>query len=200
MKLDCSLNYYRKLHLVICLAGLSAVLCQADEPAIVNSSTNNISAAKPATVSIKEYLKSPATFAGRTIILKGFVTDVCRRKGCWALLHDEDSKINGRVRVKQDEAGGNFKPFSLELQGRTILVTGEVRETKIDKAYLDQWENRVKSAQEPAEKNTAAETAACEDTLKQIATFRERLTNSEQSSLISYSFAVQQWQEAEPKK
>jgi hypothetical protein len=181
----------------VVLIGLAAVTSHAAEPVALTNSPVAVIAATSPVVSVKEYLKDPAVFAGRQIVLKGFVTEVCRRKGCWALLHDADSEAKGQVRVKQNEEGKTFKAFLPELQGRTILVTAEVKETKIDTAYLDKWENNVKAAKEKAEKTPGETNPQFDATLKQIATYRDRLAKSERGWLASYSVAVLNWHEAE---
>ena len=88
-------------------------------------------------VGVSQILEAPTNYIGRKFILEGFVTDVCKRKGCWALLHDNDPDAKGQLRVKQNESGSTFTAFRPELQGRTLRVTGELRETRIDTAYLD---------------------------------------------------------------
>lgn len=180
---------------------LTTSVCAAADTGATNSPAAAQTASAPV-VTVKEYLKDPAQFAGRQIVLQGFVTDVCKRKGCWALLHDADSEAKGEVRVKQDEEGQTFKAFLPELQGRTIQVTGDVNETKIDNAYLDKWETNVKAAKERAEKaKTAGEKNEAgqgfDNTLKQIAEYRERVAKAKHGYLSSYSVAVTQWRESE---
>lgn len=154
-------------------------------------------AVKPATVTVQELIKDANNYDGQEVVLEGFVTDYCKRKGCWALLHDKDSDAKGIIKVQQDEEGPTFKPFLPELQGKTILVTGKVHATKVDTNYLDKWESRVNSAKTSAAEDkdkVAAQAKAKEAVLKQIATLRDRLANSKKGYLTSISFAVNTWQ------
>ena len=190
-----------------------ALAARASFAAETGAATNAPAAAPSPTepapvVAVKDYLKDPKAYAGKRIVLQGFVTEVCRKKGCWALLHDTDSEAKGQVRVKQDEDGSTFKPFLPELQGRTILVTSDVKETRVDGAYLDNWEKTVKAAKEKAAKEAAtgaakggAEEADEYDAiLKRIAEYRERLAKSERGYLSSYSLAALEWRAADGNK
>jgi len=186
--------------------GLLLTLAATPSPAAEAATATNVVAAAPAgklpVVRVKDYLAKPAAYAGQEIVLQGYVTEVCKRKGCWALLHDNDSDDKGQVRVKQNEEGDTFKAFLPELQGKTILVTGEVKETKIDTAYLDKWETNLKAAQAKAAQSPdkkADATDAYAPVLKQIATYRERVAKAERGYLSSYSFAVATWQPADAK-
>lgn len=148
-------------------------------------------------VTVKELMTDPVKLEGQQVVLQGFVADYCKRKGCWATLHDNDSDAKGLVKVQQDEEGPTFKPFLADLQGKTILVTGTVHATKVDTNYLDKWEARVKAAK-PATPANAEAAAADSDkakaaTLKQIAALRERVANSKRGYLTSVSLAAETW-------
>jgi hypothetical protein len=177
--------------------GLAAANSYADGAASPTNSVSATESGKPPIVGVKDFLKDPAPYAGREVVLEGFVTDVCRKKGCWALLHDSDADAKGQVRVQQNEEGDTFKPFLPELQGKTILVTSEVKETKIDQDYLDKWEARVNAAKDQAaqagdKKKDSGE--AYDAVLKQIARYRERLAKATDGHLSSYSLTVVKWE------
>jgi hypothetical protein len=164
------------------------------------SSTNAVPPGKAGNlpvVGVKDFLKDPQSYVGKKIVLQGFVTDICKRRGCWALLHDNDANAKGQVRVKQNEASDMFRAFLPDLQGKTILVTGEVKETKIDNDYLDKWEANVKAAKEKAGKagdKESEEGDSYDAILKQIASLRERVAKAKQGHLSSYSLAVAGWE------
>jgi hypothetical protein len=149
--------------------------------------------ANAAPVGVKELLKNPKSYAGRPIVLEGLVTDVCKRKGCWALLHDTDPEAKGQIRVKQDDEAGTFKAFLPEEQGKTVLVSGELSETRIDADYLNKWEARVKAAGEAKTKDKEAE-GTSEAVTRQITLLRQRLAKSTNGYLSSYGFAVTKWE------
>jgi hypothetical protein len=151
----------------------------------------------PPVVGVGAFLKDPQLYSAGEIVLQGFVTDVCKRKGCWALLHDNDPDAKGQVRVKQNEDGDTFKAFLPELLGKTILVTGKVKETKIDNEYLDKWETSVKAAREKAvkaEDKKSGEGDSYDAILKQIAGLRKRAAKAPNGWFSSYSLIVDKWE------
>lgn len=160
--------------------------------------------AKPATaasestgkVSVKELLANPKQYSGKKVEVQGFVTDYCKRKGCWAMIHDNNPDNKQQIRVKQNESGNTFKAFLPEHQGKTVSVVVEVNETKIDKDYLDKWEEKVKSAKPAADAEAKKEALekANKATLKQIADYRDRVAKSKEGYLVSLSFAADSWQ------
>jgi hypothetical protein len=149
-------------------------------------------------VGVKELLSNPTNYEGKQIVLEGFVTDICKKKGCWAMLHDADPDAKGQVRVKQDDDASSFKAFLPEIQGKTVLVTGEVHETRIDAEYLDKWEARVKEAQKDKAKAKEQEEPNAA-VFKQIAGLRERVAKSKQGYLTSLGVAVLTWEAKTPK-
>jgi hypothetical protein len=155
--------------------------------------TNTPAPAPLPVVGVSQIFKAPTNYIGRKFVLEGFVTDVCKHRGCWALLHDNDPDAKGQIRAKQDESGPAFTAFRPELQGRTIRVTGELHETRIDKAYLDKWEARVKAAQTASRKNDDAEQPS-NAVLAQIARLREQLAKSGEDYLSSLGLAVVKWE------
>ena len=147
----------------------------------------------PAQVGVQTLLKDRAKLDGKKVQLEGMVTEICKHRGCWAMVHDLDSDAEGQVRVKQDDNQSGFKAFLPEHQGKTVVVTGELHETRIDTAYLDKWEARVKK---PAKNAAAGEEAehSSEAVLKQIAGLREKLAKSGKSYLSSLQVAVEKWE------
>jgi hypothetical protein len=47
--------------------------------------------------SIGEILRDPERFAGQTVMLRGRITDVCQKKGCWTVITDDRDAIRVRV-------------------------------------------------------------------------------------------------------
>jgi hypothetical protein len=182
--------------LITAWAGAQDATPSCDAPA-GNQKTKTKADAAPVQVGVKQLIADRATLDGKKVQLEGMVTEICKHRGCWAMLHDVDSDAEGQIRVKQDDNQSNFKAFMPEHQGRTVLVTGELHVTKIDKAYLDKWEARVKAA---GKKGAAAEEAeqSQEAVLKQIAALREKLAKSGKPYLSSMQVAVDKWQVKKP--
>ncbi len=177
--------------------GLAAValalnVVAADAPRDAKPATETIPA-----IGVQELIKNAKQYDGKQVVLEGFVTEVCKRKGCWANIHDNDSDSKAQLRVKQEEGENGYKAFLPEVQGKTVHVTGAVKATKIDADYLDKWEARVKEAQkktapEKAENAEAADSTAA--VLKQITGYRERVAKSKDGYLTSVSLAATKWE------
>jgi len=181
------------------LLATSAAAQEFSSAAPAKNSTATSDSGAPVKVGVQQLIKERTTLDGKKVELEGMVTDICKHRGCWAMLHDLDSDADGQVRVKQDDNQSNFKAFLPEHQGRTVLVTGELHVTKIDTAYLDKWEARVKAAAKDGKKSEDADQSV-EVVLKQITALREKLAKSGKSYLSSLQVAVDKWEvKAEPK-
>ncbi len=77
---------------------------------------------------LADVLAHPERYAGQAVLVRGRVTDVCQRKGCWTVLADGDASL--RIRFKDY---GFFVPK--DIRGQFALAEGEVRvETQSQKA------------------------------------------------------------------
>ncbi|MCS7091516.1 MAG: hypothetical protein RMN51_05645 [Verrucomicrobiota bacterium] len=138
---------------------------------------------------------------GREIILEGFLTAVCKRGGKKAWLHDTNPDAAGTVRV---ERTGNMPAFSQDLIGKTIRVRGTLREQRLDAAFFDAWEARLKAklqargtAVHPKEEactETCRENAPAESQLKAIAAYRKKLAQSPTGYLTAFWVDGIQWE------
>ena len=86
------------------------------------------------TVTIAELLAKPADYVGKTVQVKGRITEVCQMMGCWIYVADaQGSKI--RVKVNDGEI-----VFPKDGAGRTVTAEGVftkedlTREQAIDRA------------------------------------------------------------------
>ncbi len=124
----------------------------------------------------------------KPIILEGFVAAVCPRSGKKAWLHDVDSQAAGTVRV---ERIGKAPIFEKDVIGKSVRVTGILRELRIDAAYLDSWESRVKGSNTVVEKQDSC-TEKCEENqnvdaaLKRIASMRAQVAKSKKGYLSNF--------------
>ncbi len=92
-------------------------------------------------MTLAKLFEKPDQFIDKEVLLTGTVTHVCKHGG--KRVHITDTETNEVIRV---EAGENMSAFARELEGSDIVVTGVLRETRIDKAYLDEWEQEVLAA------------------------------------------------------
>jgi hypothetical protein len=160
--------------------------------------------AAPPTYSVASLLTAEEIPVGKEITLTGFPTSVCKRNGKKAWLRDANPDAKGLVRV---ERGSTMAPFQQDLIGVTLQVTGILRETRMDAAYFDAWEARVKAAQSPTVADSAtSEKEGCsgdcnrkiqtETVLKNIAGYREQLAKSPKGYLSSLWLEGTKWQRA----
>lgn len=106
-----------------------------------------------APMTVSALLSAPEKFVDKKVVLTGTVTHVCKHGGKRCHLTDTDK--DQKIRV---ETGDKVKAFDRALEGSDLKVAGILRETRIDGAYLDSWENEILAA----EKESAKEEAAAE--------------------------------------
>jgi len=92
----------------------------------------------------------------KTIKLTGVVTHTCKHSGKRCFLADADGDETIRV-----EAGGKINGFNRELIGSTITVTGVLKERRLTKEYIDQWEESLK--EKAVEEDGTAENCTAEN-------------------------------------
>jgi hypothetical protein len=144
---------------------------------------------------------------GQEIVLEGFPTSVCKRGGKKAWLRDVDPEADGTIRV---ERTGDMRAFGQDLLGKTIRVTGILRELRLDAAYFDAWEARVRASMK---EKTAGEgggvvdcteecqgNVAAEKVLENIAAHRKRLAQSAQGYLTAFWVDGRKWERIDPKE
>lgn len=88
---------------------------------------------------IDNLLNEAEGLVDKTIKIKGHVTHTCKHSGKRAFLVGDDEKFTVRV-----EAGGKITGFDQSLMGNTLIVTGTLKERKLTKEYIDQWEEELK--------------------------------------------------------
>jgi hypothetical protein len=155
----------------------------------------------PPTFGVASLIQATNKPWNQTVVVEGFVTAVCPRSGKKAWLHDTNSEVAGNLRVERE---GKSAVFEKEVVGKTIRVTGVLRELRIDAAYLDSWESRVKGSNTTVEKKDTC-TDKCEanqtvdDALKRINALRAQITKSDKGYLSSIWVDGEQWQVVEGK-
>ena len=85
----------------------------------------------------------PADYAGKTVQVKGRITEVCEKMGCWMMLVDPASKASVKIKVKDGEI-----VFPVEAIGKMAVAEGKfariemTREQAIAQAKHEAEENR----------------------------------------------------------
>lgn len=77
---------------------------------------------------IAAILAKPGDYAGKTVQVKGKITDICKEMGCWLEIADENDK---RIRFNSHDT--IF--FPKDSAGRTVVAEGKV--VKGDKPSID---------------------------------------------------------------
>jgi hypothetical protein len=143
---------------------------------------------------------------GQEIVLEGFPVSVCKRSGKKAWLHDTNSEAAGTVRV---ERTGAMPAFNQDVLGRTMRVTGTLRELRLDAEYFNSWEARVKASMKARNSDEGekeedcteecSEKVAAETTLKNIAAYRKKLASAKNGYLSAFWVDGKKWELVEAK-
>lgn len=107
------------------------------------------------TYELNDLLGSAETLIDKTVKVRGYVTHTCKHSGKRCFIVGEDQKTSFRV-----EAGGEIGGFNRELTGSELEITGVVKERRLTKEYIDQYEKEVNEQQ--TEEDGSAETCAAE--------------------------------------
>ena len=76
-------------------------------------------------VAIGEVLSAPAGYEGKSAKFFGQITEVCQKKGCWAILTDQSQTRTVRVKFKDHDNG---LPF--DANGPAV-VYGELKQVEV---------------------------------------------------------------------
>ncbi len=71
------------------------------------------------TVAITDILNKPEAFLGKTVLVKGRVIDVCKKRGCWMKIAADSGYGSLLIKVKDGEI-----VFPLEASGKVARVQG----------------------------------------------------------------------------
>jgi hypothetical protein len=104
----------RRLPLAVSILALAVLLLAADTP---SPSAFGAALRLSEPTSLEQVLAAPERYTDAPILLRGRLTDLCQKKGCWTVLQDGDAVV--RVRF---EDYGFFLPQ--DALGRTALVEG----------------------------------------------------------------------------
>ena len=175
--------------------------------AIVFASCNNTSntgqgdakaTEEPTVITVEEFLETPDGFVGKEIRIEGTVVHICQHGGKKMFIVGDDS--DERVKITAGDELAAFKP---ELEGSDVVVTGVVEEKKIDEAYLNDWENELKTAEGESEmkmhkgggEGKGEHEMEKEEELEQIKSLREQLKESGKDHLSFYSVTASGYKE-----
>lgn len=91
----------------------------------------------------------------KTVTVRGFVTHTCKHSGKRCFIVGDDAKTSFRV-----EAKGNIGGFNRELIGSELFITGILRERRLTKEYINQYEEELN--EQKTKEDGSAETCQAE--------------------------------------
>lgn len=97
------------------------------------------------TTPFQEVYKTPGKFKNREILIEGYVSSVCKTKGCWMEITDGKNKM----RVKFEDYG-YFVPW--DSKGKRVKIQGKVNREKVKASTYKQWLEEAGEAKEAIEK------------------------------------------------
>jgi len=128
------------------------------------------------------------SFVGKTVKVEAICTHTCKHGATKIFLMGSDDTKTIRVEA------GKLGSFDTKCVNRIVKVTATVKEERIDEAYLQQWEAKLKTAAEKqhgeteagcdSEKKARGETATT--TEARIADFRAKIADRQAKSGKAY--------------
>ncbi|HAM98214.1 MAG TPA: hypothetical protein DCQ26_06350 [Marinilabiliales bacterium] len=148
--------------------------------------TDSISAA--GAISVDSFLVVAPEFLGKELTVSGTVDHVCKHGGKRVKLMGESPSnfIHG-------EATEGMGAFNAEMEGSTVCLTGMVAESKMDLAYVEEYEKSVKEAMESSKSEAEMEHAKGIDhhaQLEQIAKWKEEIASNGKGYISNYYLEV----------
>ncbi len=138
-----------------------------------------------------------ADYVDKVVSVTGNVAHVCHHSGKRLFLTGED--VESRFKVV---AGESIEKFDIALEGSDITITGLIREQRVDKAFLDEWEADVSEEAKPEVGHEGDHDASAledhhESSLDKIKVMRKKLAESEKEYLAFYSLECQSFEVVE---
>ena len=73
------------------------------------------------TVLISSLLENPEKYLGKEVLVKGMITEVCKKRGCWMKLSSDKEFQDIMIKVKDGEI-----VFPLEAKGKMAVAEGKM--------------------------------------------------------------------------
>ncbi len=165
---------------------LSAVLLllTANSTVLTASEKSNSSSFASKSSSVAEILENPDKYVNKKVEIEGMCTHICRHGGKKIFLKGGDKQI---IRIQASDKIGSFDKKCVK---SNVKVKGTLVETRIDEAYLKNWEAELKSAEEAEHESCGHEQAArgekSNTTAGRIADFRKQIAEREAKTGKAY--------------
>jgi hypothetical protein len=156
---------------MFCVVAIFAACTENPKTSDVAAEANTVTIEVP-TIKVGEFDGIAGKYVDKEVKVKGIVDHVCRHGGKRILLVDDDSDLHIDSETRFDD----------ELMGSEIVVTGIVREFRVDEAYcLKMEEDNIQSHKE------GGDDESFEHKNEQIQFFRDSMKVAETDHLSFYS-------------
>ena len=129
------------------------------------------------TYELEKLLADADKMLDQTVVVKGTVTHTCKHSGKRCFIVGEDGKTSFRVEAKGDIGG-----FNKELVGSELAIKGILKERRLTKEYIDQYEKDVN--EKKAQEDGSAET--CQAELNNITSMRDWMKDNNKDYYAIY--------------
>lgn len=161
---------------------VSLLLCitscgkQNNQSATANNNIDNTTITNVATYELDSLLAIADQLIDKTVKVRGVVTHTCKHSGKRCFIVGE-SETSFRI-----EAGGEIGGFNKELVGSELDILGVVKERRLTKEYIDQYEKDVEA--EKVKEDGSAET--CQAELSNIESMRKWMKDNNKDYYAIY--------------
>lgn len=143
-----------------------------------------------AAIDIDSILTNGDAMMGKTLTIEGFCTHTCRHGGKKMFLMGSDNSQMLRVEAGKDWERG----FAGNCIKNWVRVTGELFETRMDEAYLQNWEKQM--AEQAAKTPTGEEEEHCDTESKA----QQEVGDTYQEKVANYRKRIAERKEKEGKE
>lgn len=144
-------------------------------------------------ISVDSFLVIAENNVDKELTVKGTVDHVCKHGGKRVKIFS-----NCPSKTIHGEAAEGVGPFNVELEGSDVCLTGTVLETRIDMAYVDEWEAKENEAIAKNAEESEMEHKEGVDhhaKLDEIKKYREDIEASEKGYIAFYALNVTKFHE-----
>lgn len=128
-----------KKYFTILVLAISLIGCNNGNSNSEGETDIQIAKKETIALTVDQLLNQKENLVDHEIIFKGTVDHVCKHSGKRAFVFGTTEDL--RIKI---EAGGEIRGFDAELIGNDIEVRGILKEQRIDEAYINQMEDRMK--------------------------------------------------------
>lgn len=160
----------RSIFFFVLVFGLFA--CKNEAPDASAATTDEATTEIP-TIKVEDFTSVAANYVGQQIQIFGTVDHTCKHSGKRMVILGENPDFSVKIEA------GEVDQFNRELEGSDVSVIAVVTEQRMDKNYLDEWEQEIL-------KNHADDPDGGAETLSQIENYRMELKNSGKDHLSFY--------------